>query len=440
MNIILVIGETEMKAKISEIKVAPDRARKKYVGLLELAESIKTHGLIHPLVVEPVQDGTYNFRLVAGCRRLKACIISGITEVDITLRDETDDITRKEIELEENLHRADLSWLEKSQGVKQLDELKRKKYGSATQSRESKGWGQKETAVALGRSVGSVNEDIQLATDMEENPELLKKVEHLPKHAAKRYIKQAKEAKKLQRQVERRELVINADLRLGDCCELIDDIENESVHLWLTDPPFGIKDIMDQGISGHKTMTYALTESNVDTEENMRKIYNKLLPKIYKKMAPGCHIYVFHAPGWYCELLKLLRKYGFDVGEVAIIWDKMRTSIVGKCLHYTASHECIFFGRKPPNTRLLKKPIRDVLSIPAISPQLKTHSLQKPDELIRTLIENSTDVGELVLDTFAGSGQTLVTANKMQRRAIGFELDKDNFLRAQSFMRKELGT
>ena len=49
------------------------------------------------------------------------------------------------------------------------------------------------------------------------------------------------------------------------------------------------------------------------------------------------------------------------------------------------------------------------------------HPTQKPVELLRTLIELTTQVGQLVLDPFAGSGSTLMAAQLLQRRFIGFE-------------------
>ncbi len=430
-----------MKIKITDIIVDRDRGRKDFGNIEGLADSITRLGLLHPIVIQQiVEDLEFGnkYKLIAGERRLRATIIANFTEIEATLKENIDDITHKEMELEENIIRQNLTWPETCELEAQLDELKRKKYGGATKSKESTGWGLKDTAAALGRSIGTVSEDIKLAYAIRKNPKLLKKVGHLPKHAAKRIIKQDEGAEVLRKMVASKELTINADLIFGSCEELIDTIDDETVHLTLTDPPFGIQDILDVGKSGNRSMTYAITKSNVETADVMRRCYQILFPKLLKKMVPGAHLYVFHAPGWYCELLKMLRAVGFDMGEVPIIWDKMRTSIVGKCIYYTASHECILFGRKPPKSRLLKKPLRDVFAIQAINPQDKVHSLQKPDELIRLLIENSSNVGELVLDCFAGSAQTLVTAKKLQRRAIGFEKDEGNFLRAQEYMRKEL--
>ena len=66
--------------------------------------------------------------------------------------------------------------------------------------------------------------------------------------------------------------------------------------------------------------------------------------------------------------------------------------------------------------------------------QTRIHSLQRPYDLLKLLIENSSGVGDVVLDTFAGSASTLVAAKKLQRNAVGFEMDEGNFLRAQAYL------
>ena len=53
------------------------------------------------------------------------------------------------------------------------------------------------------------------------------------------------------------------------------------------------------------------------------------------------------------------------------------------------------------------------------------------------MIENSSLVGETVLDTFAGSGSTVMAAMKLKRKGIGFEIDEGNFLRIQDWFSKE---
>ena len=64
-------------------------------------------------------------------------------------------------------------------------------------------------------------------------------------------------------------------------------------------------------------------------------------------------------------------------------------------------------------------------------PENTTHPTQKPEKLIAKLILASSNEGDTVLDIFAGSGTTPVTAKKLGRRYIGIELDEQYCVFAQ---------
>jgi len=434
-----------MKINITDIRIEKKdndtkRFRKDFGDIFQLASSIKEHGLMHPPVVEKDETGEKLYVLIAGERRIRACIFNGMTEIPVTLFSELDDLDRKICELEENTIRQDLAWPEEIEAVRQLDELKRKKYGSATQSRDNKGWKIEDTANAIGISKASAGQDIKLAKDLLERPDLQNKVKKLPKHAARKIIKQTLQEEQLKRQIAMKQLSISSDLRLGSCVDLIDELPDESIDLWLTDPPFGSAHIV--GTSGSDSPSegmplYNLTTSNVGTDAGMDAIYKELIPKVYKKLKPGAHIYIFFGHSWYCRLYRMLLDAGFIVDEQPLIWYKERVSVMAKDMHYMSSYEAIFFGHKPPTDRILSKPVSNVLSVKALPHQRKVHPLQRPHELLKILIENSSNVGETVLDTFSGSASTLVSARKLQRNAIGFELDEGNFLRAQEWIGKE---
>ena len=439
-----------MIAKIANIEVDKKdpnmrRTRKMLGDLSSLVESIKKHGLLHPIIVEEIEGG---WRLIAGERRLRACILNSQSEIEVRLMSNLDNITSKEIELEENIVRKNLDWMEECEALRQLDELKALKYGRAHRGSHigfgkdakfiaSEGWKMGDTADAVGISISAVSQDIKLANDLRAHPALVEKVKRMPKSAARKVIRQALEAEELRGQVDRQEIAIHNNLLLGDACELIDKFEDESIHMLLTDPPFGISDIVNVGSIG--TMTYnKLTPSNVSDEDTMRDVYKRLWPKVFKKLTPGAHIYVFLGMGWYCNLISMLREVGFIVDDLPLIWPKGRPSMIAKDIHYVSSYEAILFGYKPPLTRILKKPISNVIAIPTIAPQKRIHSLQKPFDLLKIFIENSSHVGEIVLDCFAGSASTLVAAEKLERSSIGFEIDEGNYLRAQAFMKGEL--
>jgi ParB family transcriptional regulator, chromosome partitioning protein len=103
---------------VDRIENNPYQPRKAFDSdeLTSLSESIRTHGILQPLVVRPRNDGGY--QLIAGERRLRAAQAAGITEVPVRVVDFNDQQVL-EAALVENIQRADLNPIEKAQGFKE---------------------------------------------------------------------------------------------------------------------------------------------------------------------------------------------------------------------------------------------------------------------------------------------------------------------------------
>lgn len=86
-------------------------------GLQELSESIKQQGLLQPLVVREVSDARYE--IIAGERRWRACLLAGIAEVPVIVR-QVNDETAMAIALIENLQREDLNAMDKATAMQRL--------------------------------------------------------------------------------------------------------------------------------------------------------------------------------------------------------------------------------------------------------------------------------------------------------------------------------
>lgn len=87
--------------------------------IARLAESIKTHGLIAPLVVAPI-DGDGEFRLIDGERRYRACVEASVVEVPVIVRDADDATDALDVALVANMARIDLSVLEQASAFARL--------------------------------------------------------------------------------------------------------------------------------------------------------------------------------------------------------------------------------------------------------------------------------------------------------------------------------
>ena len=154
---------TENELPINEIIPNRDQPRKTFdeAALEELAESIKQHGVLQPLLVRPLPSGGY--QLVAGERRWRACRMAGLNKVPVVIKELTDTETM-EIAIIENLQREDLNPIEEAEGLQALI--------------DKCGYTQEEVAASVGKSRPAIANSLRLlrlpqeVRDMTKNGEI----------------------------------------------------------------------------------------------------------------------------------------------------------------------------------------------------------------------------------------------------------------------------
>lgn len=114
-----VVEPTERLLSIESIQIASSQPRRYFdsQAMQALVESVKTDGILQPLLVRPL--GEEKYELVAGERRYRAAKEIGLTEVPVIVRDLTEQQALR-VALVENLQREDLNPLEETEGILQL--------------------------------------------------------------------------------------------------------------------------------------------------------------------------------------------------------------------------------------------------------------------------------------------------------------------------------
>lgn len=136
----------------------PDQPRKTFSqdSLDELAESIRRHGLLQPLLVHQLAGGNYS--IIAGERRYRAAQIAGIEQLPVIVRSDTPSDQRLELSLVENIQREDLDPIEEARAYAKLMEV-----SGATQERIAEMVGKSRVAVTNAMRLLRLSEPIQTA-------------------------------------------------------------------------------------------------------------------------------------------------------------------------------------------------------------------------------------------------------------------------------------
>ncbi len=112
-------GKDVSTLRISDIEPNRDQPRKDFdeEAMLQLADSIREHGVLQPILVRPID--TDRFQIVAGERRWRASRMAGLTEIPAVVREMTED-EMMQLAMIENLQREDLNAIEEALGYKLL--------------------------------------------------------------------------------------------------------------------------------------------------------------------------------------------------------------------------------------------------------------------------------------------------------------------------------
>lgn len=112
---------TLQKVPLRLIQPAKENHRKTFdkAALTELADSIKAHGVLQPLLLRPLQDGSNFFVIIAGERRYRAALMAGLKEVPAQIV-EREGVSESLAMLHENIMRVDLNPIERAQAIRRL--------------------------------------------------------------------------------------------------------------------------------------------------------------------------------------------------------------------------------------------------------------------------------------------------------------------------------
>ncbi|MFZ4671846.1 MAG: DNA-methyltransferase [Flavobacterium sp.] len=138
-------------------------------------------------------------------------------------------------------------------------------------------------------------------------------------------------------------------------------------------------------------------------------------------------------------LIELAKRYGLN-NYINLVFRKnfsaqvlkANMKVVGNC-----EYGLVLYRDRLPKFRNNGKMIFNCIDWPRDGESEKIHPTQKPVELLKTLITIFTDKGDVVIDPCAGSGSTLVAAERLNRKGYGFEIKKEFYTKANQWLQEE---
>lgn len=421
--------------KRSDVVIKSDRQRRVFDPdfMSELQQGIQNKGLLHAPVMR-LEDG--KIILVAGESRLRAIddlwMLGGQLRFNnelipegmipyVTLG-ELSPLEAEEAELEENIRRKDLTWQESSAATAKLHRIRSIKAQS-----ENRVHTVADTAMEIkGRTGGSyqetVRKEIIVAKHIASNPEVAK---------AKDVNEAYKVIKKQELQQKNVELAVEVGATYSasiheahnvNCLDWLSSCPEATFDVILTDPPYGMgADTFGDGGGGR----LANNEHHYkDDYDGWKALMERWCPLSYRVAKPQAHAYVFCDIDNFHELKAMMKAAGWYVFRTPFICTKPNSGRVplpeeGPRRQY----ETLLYAIKGHKNTTAIYP--DVIT--TFADANTTHGAQKPVALYDNLLMRSVRPGDVVLDSFAGSGTIFPAATARKCKAVGLEMNPEYY-------------
>ena len=398
-----------------------DRQRLEYDAdtLGELAESIELNGLIHAIFL---RDGK---RLVCGGRRKRAVELlyklgksfSYLGQpvppgtIPFVNQDSLTEIQAKELELEENLRRDNLTPQDEARAKAELHKLRLSQNPAQTKQDTAK--------ELIERGIPATTTDVRDALLIAENLDDPAVAKAKSKKEAMKVIRKKKEVEHNKRLAEEFKEEITKDVQSwatvihGSLTTELRRLPQGTFDLILADPPYGIDahNFNNQEGNAH---TYD------DTYENFVRIIRDIAHVGFQLTKPDAHLYLFHDNRNWQFIVDTLSAAGWDVWPRPLIWAKGKGLLPVPDYGPRLTYEPIVYARKGKKKTRFVAP--DILNY---AQQQTERGAEKPVDLYENLILRSCSPGQHVLDPCFGTGPTFLAGLRANVKVTGIEVDEN---------------
>ncbi len=228
-----------------------------------------------------------------------------------------------------------------------------------------------------------------------------------------------------------------------DCLEGMKYIEDESIDLVITDPPFAI-DFKAKKPNYHRRSSRVLEGYTEIPKEHYYEFSLKWMKEVYRVLKDSGSMYVFSGWNNLKDILNAIDDAGF-ITVNHIIW-KYQFGVITKRKYITSHYHCLYvcknerkrkffpYARFDKNERdknnhslhYLDKEDVWIINREYWNGDIKTPT-KLPLELIKKILQYSSEEEDIILDPFLGSGQVAIVSKMMNRRYIGFEIVEDYY-------------
>ena len=202
-------------------------------------------------------------------------------------------------------------------------------------------------------------------------------------------------------------------------------MDGKQADLWLTDPPYNVALGMNESPEEAKRRNRRTDGKVVQNDSMPDEEFRQFLRDVYATAAtvlrPGAAFYIWHADSEGFNFRGAARDVGWKVRQ-CLIWAK--SSLIMGRQDYQWKHEPCLYGWVEGASHFWNSDRKQTTVLEFDKPSRNgEHPTMKPVELFQYQLNNSTKQGDIVLDSFGGSGTTMIAAERIRRKARLMELD-----------------
>lgn len=209
---------------------------------------------------------------------------------------------------------------------------------------------------------------------------------------------------------------LQAMLIQDDAIDVLKRLKDESFSLILTDPPYKV---ISGGTGGKNAPKGMLSKNDGKIFKHNNIKFSDYMSDLYRVLKPDSQAYFFTNFLNLQELMEEVQKVGFKIHNL-LVWKKNNTT---PNRWYMKNCEYVLFCRKGKAKCINEPGSQTVHKFDNITGN-KIHETEKPLDLLRMYIRNSTKEGEMILDPFGGSGSTCLASLLENRRCTTIEIDE----------------